>query len=48
MPFKMHDATVLDAYHVEEPGAVDKQVDRVKKTLDAKCEPADLEKVCTS
>ena len=47
MPFKMHDATVLDAYHVEEPGAVDEQVDRVKKILDAKCEPADLEKVCT-
>ena len=46
MPFKHVDATPLDAYFIKDPIGVAQATDRIKKILDAKYEPADIEKVC--
>jgi Retroviral aspartyl protease len=48
MPFKDFDATALDSYHIEDPDGLLKDTDRLKKILDAKYVPADLEKLCQS
>ena len=48
MPFKKHDVTVYDSYHIYEPALVDEHAERVKKILDAKYEAADLEQVCSA
>ena len=47
-PFKEQDATVLDSYFVKDPQAVEDRATRVKEILEAKYEPADLEKICSS
>ena len=46
MPFKDGDATVAEAYHVDEPEVVTNASDRLKKILDAKYEAADLRQIC--
>jgi hypothetical protein len=46
MLFKDFDATALDSYHIEDPDGLLKDTDRLKKILDAKYVPADLEKLC--
>jgi hypothetical protein len=49
MPFKDFDATALDSYHIKDPdGLLKDSTDRLKKILDAKYVPADLEKLCQS
>jgi Reverse transcriptase (RNA-dependent DNA polymerase) len=48
MPFKDFDATALDSYHIEDPDGLLEDTDRLKKILDAKYVPADLEKLCQS
>ena len=48
MPFKHVDATPLDAYFIKEPDTLTSSYERVKKILDTKYMPADLEQVCSS
>jgi hypothetical protein len=48
MPFKDFDAMAMDSYHIEDPGGLLQDTDRLKKILDAKYIPADLEKLCQS
>ena len=48
MPFKHVNATPLDAYFIKDPTKVEDAHDRIKKILDAKYEPADLDKVCSA
>jgi hypothetical protein len=48
IPFKPYDAEVHTDYHIEETMAVNQATDRIREILEAKYEPADLEKVCTS
>jgi transposase InsO family protein len=48
LPFKHYKATVHDSYHLEDPEAVEQETDRLKKILDAKYVPADLEKICST
>ena len=48
MPFKDFDATAMDSYHIEDPDGLLQDTDRLKKILDAKYVPADLEKLCQS
>ena len=48
MPFKKHDATVYDSYHIDKPASVDEHAERVKKILDVKYKAADLEQVCSA
>ena len=45
VPMKDTNATEQQAYHVEEPDAVDQATERIKGILDAKYEAADLDKV---
>jgi len=45
MPFKPHDATPQDAYHVEDDPSLEDMTDRIKRILDAKYEPANLDEV---
>ena len=47
MPFKPYDATPETYYDIEEAMAVSEATKHVKDILDAKCEAADLEKVCS-
>ena len=47
MPFKPKDATVQTQCHIAESMAITEATDRIKDILDAKCEAADLEKVCS-
>ena len=46
IPFKDGDATIEEAYHVDEPEVVTHASDRLKKILDAKYEAADLRQIC--
>jgi hypothetical protein len=48
VPFKDFDATAMDSYHIEDPDGLLQDTDRLKKILDAKYIPADLEKLCQS
>jgi hypothetical protein len=48
MPFKDFDAKAMDSYHIEDPDGILQDTDRLKKILDAKYVPADLEKLCQS
>ena len=48
LPFKPFDADVHTDYHIEETMAVNQATERIREILEAKYEPADLEKVCTS
>jgi len=45
MPFKPHDATPNDAYHVEDDPNLEDMTSRIKRILDAKYEPANLDEV---
>ena len=45
MPFKLINTDTLTEYHIEEAMAVTESIDRVREILDAKYNPADLEKV---
>ena len=45
MPFKPHDATPMDGYHIAEDPDLEEMSDRIKRILDAKYEPADLDEV---
>ena len=47
MPFKPYDAKIQEAFHVNEPDAVIDEMERVKRILDAKYVPADLDEVCS-
>jgi len=46
MPFKDGDASVKEACYVADSDPVEDVVHRVKRILDAKCEKADIEKIC--
>ena len=46
IPMKDGDATEEESFFVPDPESVDDSADRLKKILDAKYEPADLQKVC--
>ncbi len=46
MPFKPVDAKVETAYHIAESMAAEESADRIRKILDAKYQPMDLEKIC--
>ena len=48
MPFKHVNATPLDAYFIKDPTKVEDAHDSIKKILDAKYEPANLDKVCSA
>ena len=48
MPFKPVDAKVKTAYHIAESMAAEESVDRIRKILDAKYQPTDLDKVCSA
>ena len=48
MPFKDRDATLLESYHVEDPEGLLNDTERLKKILDAKYEPANLEQICSA
>ena len=45
MPFKAHDCQLHDAYNVNDGDNLEDMTDRIKKILDAKYEPADLDEV---
>ena len=47
MPFKDLHASPLESYHINDPVSVEERATRVKRILDAKYEPADLESVCS-
>ena len=46
MPFKEHDASIQDSFHMDEPDIVLEAHERIKKILDAKYKKADLEEIC--
>ena len=46
VPFKDTDTLKNEVFHVEEPEAIQDAHSRLKKILDAKYEPADLDAVC--
>jgi hypothetical protein len=48
MPFKPVEASVTTDYHIAETMAMEDQMERIKKILDAKYSATDLEKVCSS
>ncbi len=48
MPFKDGDASVTEAYYVQDPEQVEQASDRLKKILDAKYEAADLKTIAES
>jgi hypothetical protein len=48
MPFKDFDATALGSYHIKDPDGFLEDTDRLKKIIDAKYVPADLDKLCQS
>jgi hypothetical protein len=48
MPFKPVEASAITDYHIAETMAVEDQMERIKKILDAKYSATDLEKVCFS
>ena len=49
MPFKHVNATPLDAHFIKDPTKAEEDAhDRIKKILDAKYEPANLDKVCST
>ena len=48
MPFKPVGADEHTDYHIDESMAVEQSTDRIKEILDAKYEPANLEKVCSA
>jgi hypothetical protein len=48
MPFKPVEASVTTDYHIAKTMAVEDQMARIKKILDAKYSATDLEKVCSS
>jgi len=48
IPMKNVDATAEEAYHVEDSEAIQDATERIKKILDAKYEPADLDEVVNS
>ena len=45
LPMKSRDATSKEAFHINEPDGVASDLDCIKKILDTKYEPADLDKV---
>jgi len=46
MPFKDRDASTKEAHHLADSNPVEDTVHRVKGILDAKCDKADVEKIC--
>jgi len=48
MPFKEADASVSESYHVQDDGPLEESSARIKRILDAKYEPADIEEVIDS
>jgi len=46
MPFKDGDASTKEACYVADSNPVEDAVHRVKRILDAKCDEADIEKIC--
>jgi len=46
MPFKDGDASTKEAHYVADNNPVEDAVHRVKRILDAKCDKADIEKIC--
>ena len=48
MPFKLHDCQLQDACHANDNDAVEDMTVRIKKILDAECEPADLDEVAAN
>jgi hypothetical protein len=48
MSFKPVEASVTTDYHIAKTMAVEDQMERIKKILDAKSSATDLEKVCSS
>ena len=48
IPFKDHDASVKDSYHVDDPTEIQGMTTRVKEILDAKYTAADLETIARS
>ncbi|NJO52629.1 MAG: hypothetical protein HC840_28105, partial [Leptolyngbyaceae cyanobacterium RM2_2_4] len=48
LPMRDKEASIMDAYYVREPDTIEEDMDRVKRILDAKYEPADLHKVVES
>jgi hypothetical protein len=48
MPFKPVEASATTDCHISETMAVEDQMERIKKVLDAKYSATDLEKVCSS
>jgi hypothetical protein len=48
MPFKPVEASATTDYHIAKTMAVEDQMERIKKILDAKYSATDLEKVCSS
>ncbi len=45
IPMKPHDSTVEDSFHVQDGARIAEATERMKKILDAKYEPANLEKI---
>ena len=45
LPMKSRDATSEEVFHINEPDSVANNIDHIKKILDAKYEPANLDKV---
>jgi hypothetical protein len=46
IPLNDGDATIEEAYHVEDPSSIKESVSRLKHILDAKYDKADLPEVC--
>jgi hypothetical protein len=45
IPMRSRDATIEDSYHIQEAPHLEETVERIKRILDAKYEPANLEEV---
>jgi len=46
MPFKDRDASTKEVHYVADSNPVEDHVHRVKRMLDAKCDKADIKKIC--
>jgi len=46
MPFEDRDASTKEACYIADSDPVEDAADRVKRILDAKCDKADVEKIC--
>jgi hypothetical protein len=48
IPMKSRDATIYDSYHIQDTPCLEEAAERIKRILDAKYEPANLDEIAAS